>query len=258
MTLQEVTLAHSRRMSELHQRRDGDLRDALLTRDAHLRQLPAAQELYAQLDLALAKALNDKQETESKAAVARANALEAAGNTRSEALAAALGRRKSTDLETLERRRTAEAAAEKAFRDRISAISPTATLELRQRTMQEADRERRQALEAARVEHEKGIAKSLATHRKEVDSALGAERSSEQTAEQSHAAALRVAAASYNAAIASAERTHLTRLAQIPEARAQLTAFEQAVVRIRRDTAAGEERLFERFREELRRVGETT
>jgi hypothetical protein len=258
MTLQEVTLAHSRRISELHQRRDGDLRDALLTRDAHLRQLPAAQEHYAQLDLALAKALNDKQETESKAAVARANALEAFGNTRSQALAAALGKRKATDLDTLERRRSAEAAAEKAFRDRISAISPTAPLELRQKTMQEADRERRQALEAARVEHEKGIAKSLATHRKEVDAALAAERSSELMADQSHAAAVKVAAASYNAAIAAAERTHLTRLGQIPEARAQLTAFEQAVARIRRDAADEEERLFERFREELKLVEGTT
>jgi hypothetical protein len=251
MTLQEVTLAHSQRISALHQRRDAGLRDALLTRDAHLRQLPAAQEHYAQLDLALAKALNDKQETESKAAVARANSLETSGNTRSEALAAALGKRKATDLEVLARRRTAEAAAEQDFRDRISAISPTATLELRQRTMQEADRERRQALEAAKAEHEEGIAKSLATHRDEVDRALAAERRSEQTADQSHAAALRVAAASYNSAIAAAERTHLTRLGQIPEARAQLTAFEQAVARIRRDAVDEEEGLFVRFREEL-------
>lgn len=255
MTLQEVTEAHSQRISSLHKRRDGELREAAVLRDAQLRALPAAGRLYQGLDEDIAKAIDARTTAEQRAAANLASALDRAVDERSQALLRTQQERKETSLRLLEQKQANEAAAEAAYRDALSGLDSTTPLAVRQKTVQDADERRRDALEKAADVYATAVAKAQADYRADVNDRLAEERGSERKAEQTHQAAMRVAHASYTSALSAAERELLAGLSRIPEAAEVIGAYDARAGQIRSDATVEEGRLFERFREELRRIG---
>jgi hypothetical protein len=231
-TLQEVTAAHSRRLSEMHRRRDAALGEAALVRDSELRALASAAAAYARFDKAVAAAVDDRTETEYKAAAARDTALARAA-------------------EALERRSRAEAAAEKKYRESIASLGATGAADARQKIARDAEALRQKTLDEAREAYAVAMTAAQASYRAAIDDALVDERKAEGGAEQAFAAARRVALASDAAALANAERNLFNALQTIPDARAALDRYRSAVARIRDEAARDEQQLFARFRHEL-------
>jgi hypothetical protein len=250
-TLQEVTAAHSQRLSALHRRRDQALADAQLARDSELRALPAAVPVYARYDKSLAAALEDRTATEHKAGAARQSALARAVDERAAALAEAHATRRAADLEALNRKARATAAAEEAFREAMVALGSTTALDVRQKLARDADKVRQRELAEARDAYAAAIDGAQHAYRAATNSALTAERAAERVAEQAHHAARRVAAASDAAAAVTAERELFRALQAIPEARDAVDRYRDAVTRIRAQAGDDEQALFQRFRQEL-------
>ncbi|MDO8677963.1 MAG: hypothetical protein Q7R30_05285 [Acidobacteriota bacterium] len=86
-TLQDVTLAHSRRLSNIYKARAVQAADAVLSRDLQLRALKSTTKAYAQFDEDTASAREKRAATEQKAAAGRAAALDRAIESRGEGLA---------------------------------------------------------------------------------------------------------------------------------------------------------------------------
>lgn len=254
-TLQEVTEAHSQRISSLHQRRDAGLREASTLRDAELRALPAAARLYQRLEADTARALDARIKADLKAAANLDSALDRAVSARSQALADLQLERKAASLRLLEEKQAREASAEAAYRDALSGLDSTTPLPVRQKTIADADQRRREALEKAAALYASNIARAQDEYRAGVTDALAGEREAERRAEQASESAMRAARAAYDAAVSAAERSLLAGLEDIAEAADVLRAYETRTAQIRSDAADEEQRLFERFREELRRVG---
>ena len=255
-TLQEITAAHSRRLSELHQRRDAALQDAAVVRDSELRNLPAAHGLYTRFDKILMTAADDRSATEHKAAAARATALARTVDARGELLNQASARRRVADLEALERKMQSETAAEKVYREEMSALTTTTALDVRQKTARHAEQVRQRELANARDAYAATMASAHHTYRLATDAALLGERAAERAAEQSYAAACRMAAAAEAAAISAAQRELLKGLQALDDAREAMDRYRATVNRIRSDAAAEEHTLFTQFREDLRNAGE--
>jgi hypothetical protein len=253
-TLEAVTTAHSRRLSALHQRRDAELRDALVIRDSELRALPETASLYAKYDKAVAEALDERLETEHKAAAARESAFAKSSDARGQSLIDAQTSRRTEDLEAMNRRLQAEAAAEKRFREALSGLSSTTALELRQKTTREAERARQREIEDARESYAAAIASAQATYRRSTDTALLDERTSERAAEHAFAAARRVAAASEAAATSAARRALLEGLEQVAAARDAIRRYHVEVERVRTEALRDEQTLFAQFRDDLKRA----
>src|SRR5687767_4922816 len=114
-TLNEITEGHSKRLSRITQLRDGRLRDAIETRDRHLRALPAAAKAYAAFDDAIADARGRQLATDARADAARAAAHQEFGTILAAALANAQRVRREADAASLEKRRKAEEDAEHEF-----------------------------------------------------------------------------------------------------------------------------------------------
>ena len=148
-TLQDVTLEHSRRLSEIHKARELEGADAVLRRDVHLRSLASAAKAYAHFDEEVASARDKRTATEQKAAAARVAVLDEAIARRGEGLDDADTRRRAADLAAMQTRVNAEGAAERNYRDVMSAAGPTLPLAERQRMAREAERAKRVELEAA-------------------------------------------------------------------------------------------------------------
>lgn len=254
MTLQEVTEAHSRRLSNLHQRRDADLREASLLRDAELRALPAAGRLYERLDADTARALDARTRADLKAAANLESALDRAVSDRSRTLADLQAERKAANLRLLDEKQAREAAAEAAYRAALSGLDSTTPLPLRQKAIADADRQRQNALEKAAAAYASEVARAQDEYRAGVTGALAGEREAERKAELASEAAMRVARSAYDAAVLSAERALVAGLEAIAEAAGVMQAYETRAAGIRSDAAKEEERLFERFREELKAV----
>jgi hypothetical protein len=250
-TLQDITAAHSRRVSALHQRRDAALRDAIAVRDAVLRSVPAASALYTRFDKAVAEASDNRLTTEQKALTARDTALARAAAERDGSLQSAHTTRRNTDLDVFERRVQKEALAEREYRHTLSSLTATTPLEARQKAGREAERVRQRDLDDARAEYGVAIAATQGAYRKATDRALMDERSAERTAEQGYYAARRVAADAEAAAVAAAERELWRGLQGIAAARDVLDEYRATINRVRNDAARDEKALFEQFREEL-------
>ncbi len=255
MTLQQVTEAHSERISTLHRRRDADLRDAAVLRDSELRALPAADREYQRRDEAEAKAMAARALATERAAATLATALDRVVDERSDALARIQSERKATALRLLEQKGASEGAAEAAYRETLAGLDSTTPLAVRQKAAQDADERRRAALEKAADVYRSGMAKVQTDYRADVDDALATERAAERRAEQSYVSATRIAEASYESAVSAAERELLMGLNRIPEAASVIRTFDQRTAGIRSDAAEEEDRLFARFREELRSIG---
>src|SRR5687768_14216638 len=110
-TLQELTLAHSQRLSEVYRFREVRLAEAQASRDLLLRAIPEAAKAFQKYDDELASAREKQLATDAKAEAARSSALMTAVDRRGDALEDAQLTRRSTDVEAVSARRRAEDAA---------------------------------------------------------------------------------------------------------------------------------------------------
>src|SRR5215217_2453954 len=111
-TLQDITLAHSRRLSDLSRTRDVRLAEAQSMRDLDLRALPGAARIYQKYDDELSVAREKQLATEAKAEAARSAALLVAVDRRTDHLEDAQIARRSGDVDAVQSRRRAEDTAD--------------------------------------------------------------------------------------------------------------------------------------------------
>src|ERR1043165_5476510 len=112
-TLNEITLAHSHRLSDIARTRDGRIAEAQAWRDMQLRSLPAAAKAYQKYDDELAEARGKQIVSDDKAEAARSIALLAAIDHRGDLLEDAHTARRSTDARALNAKRQDDAAADR-------------------------------------------------------------------------------------------------------------------------------------------------
>lgn len=253
-TLQDVTLAHSRRLSDIHKARDADAADAAVRRDVQLRSLASAAKAHAQFDDDMASARDKRTATEQKAAAARLSVLDRAIATRRDGLDGADGARRAADLAAMDTRLRAEAAAERAYRDAMSAAGPTLPLAERQRLTRDAERTKRAELEAGRHAYADAIVASQSEYRSAVDTAVIDERRVAQEADRAYADAVRLADVALRAAAAAAERALNTSLSGLEEAREVVAACRQELAALTESIRRLESEEFDRFRREIEMV----
>jgi len=155
-TLQQVTLAHSRRLSEIYRTRDVRIAQAQSLRDVHLRALTSAAKAYQKYDDELSVAREKQLATEAKAEAARSAALLGAIDRRGDRFADAQMSRRSTDVEAVVSKRRAEDAANRKYEAAITSLRdmPPAG---RDKAALDAERTRRIELEAARRTHDESL-----------------------------------------------------------------------------------------------------
>ncbi len=250
-TLQDVTLAHSRRLSDIHKAREAEAADAVLRRDVHLRSLKSASKAYAEFDEDVASAREKRAATEQKAAAARLAVLDRAIATRGEGLDGADAARRAADLAAMETRLRAEGAAERKYRDVMSAAGPTLPLPERQRMAREADRARRAELEAAQRAYADAMIAAQAGYRTGVDTAVIDERRVAREADRAYTEAVRLADVALRTAVAAAERPLNTSLWTLEDARDVVAACRQEIATVTESTRRLESDEFDRFRRDL-------
>jgi hypothetical protein len=252
-TLQELTLEHSRRLSEVYRTRDVRLVEAQTTRDLRLRALPAAAKAFQKYDDELASARERHLSTQGKAGVVRASAQVTAADQRNDRFDDAQAARRSADVEAVQNKRRTEDAAETRYREALDRVKegPDAG---RSRALQEADRERRHELDQAKRSHDEKLLASQQTYRTTVETAIKAERRDNRDGERVYFDTLRLGDAATAATHAAADQNLLTTLSLMPEAREILRAWYQQVALIRVETAKAEQEEFSRFRRELEDV----
>ena len=253
-TLQAVTLEHSRRLSAIHKTRDLEGADAVSRRDVQLRSLASAAKAYATFDEEVASARVKRTATEQKAAAARLAVLDGAIDQRGEGLDDADAARRAADAAAMEARLRAESAAERKYRDVLSAAGPTSPLAERQRMAREAERARRGELEAAQQAYSDALAAAQAGYRSGVDKAVLDERRVARDADRAYADAVRLADVALKTAVAAAERALSHSLSALADAREIVAACRTELAAITHATRRAESEEFERFRRELDRV----
>jgi hypothetical protein len=251
-TLQELTLEHSRRLSEVYRTRDVRLAEAQASRDLRLRALPAAVKAFQRYDDELASAREKHLATQGKAEAARSSALLAAADHRAGRFQDAQLARRATDVEGVQGKRRIEDAAEVTYR--LALDHARAANGNRSRVLQEADRARRLALDEAKRTHDETLSTSQRTYRAAVEDAVKAERRDNRDSERAYYDALRLGDAALNSARASADQTLLASLSVLAEARDILRAWYQQVAAIKTETAKAEQDEFSRFRREMDEV----
>jgi flotillin len=257
-TVEEVTLAHSRRLSEIHRRRDRDMAGANGRRDRDLAAVPAAKPALDRHRDALRAATATHDSAVSTATARREGEIARARSDRSAAIEAAEHARRSADLASADARLAAERAAEEAFRQAISRISSTLPLAERRRLQDEADRVRREALDKARRDHDTRLTAADAQRSAAVEQAMRAAGGAERIADVTHDNALRMAETARRQASQAAATRLVDELAEIPDARAVLDAFRETANGILARARAEERAEFERLRRELDEVRRST
>lgn len=253
-TLQDVTLEHSRRLSQIHKARELEGADAVLRRDVHLRSLASAAKAYARFDDDVASARDKRTATEQKAAAARVAVLDGAIAQRGEGLDEADAARRAADLAAMESRHNAEGDAERKHRDVMSAAGPTLPLAERQRMAREAERAKREELEAAQKAYTVALAAGQSGYRSGVDKAVLDERRVAGEADRAYADAVRLADAALRTAVAAAQRALDNSLSALADAREIVAACRDELAAITESCRNAETEEFERFRQELNRV----
>jgi len=243
-TLNEITEAHSKRLSRLTQTRDTRLRDAVDARDRALRTLPAAAKLFERFDAQVAEARDRQLATDAKSEGARANDLIEVSDTLADALAEAQRVRRDADVAAFEKRRKAEEDAEREF---LLAIGAGAS----QPTSTQAQRIRADKLEKAKKEFDAALVAAQEQFRKARDAALVAESRGSRDAARSFDAAARVNEASVKAARAAAEQALAKGLAALPDAAAEFAEFRTATAGTVAEFKRAENEEFERFHKEM-------
>ncbi len=252
-TLQELTLAHSQRLSELYRTRDAGLADAQAARDQQLRSLPAAAKIYQAYDDELAEAREKQLAADAKAEAARTAALMTAVDGRSDALEDAQMARRSADVVAVSTKRRMEDAAEAKY---LVALGRIRELPAAQQSpaRQDAERARRQELEQAKRAHDEALVKSQQDYRTAVDEAVLRERREGRDSERAYLEALRLGEAATRAARASADQALLAALTKLAEGKDIIRAWRDRVAQIGKETAEAERSEFSRFRRELETV----
>ena len=249
-TLQELTLAHSQRLSDIYRTRDVRLAEAQASRDLQLRALPAAAKIYQKYDDELAEQREKQLATEAKAEAARSAALLTAIDRRSDELEDAHMARRSADVEAVRSKRRLEDAAEAKY---LAALSRARELPDKERAkwLQDADRERREELAQARRTHDQALTAAQAAYRETVDEAIIRERRDGRDGERAYLETLRLGDAAVRAAKTAADQALLAGLAALPEAKDIVRAWRERLTMIGKDTAEAEKEEFSRFRREL-------
>lgn len=252
-TLQEITLAHSQRLSELYRTRDVRIAEAQSSRDLRLRALPAAAKAYQKYDEELASGREKQLATEKKAEAARSSSLLTAIDRRADRLEDAQLARRAADADAVTAKRRMEDAAEAKYLAALAAARdlPDAG---RPKALQDAERARRQDLDRAKRSHDEALAASQQQYRAAVDEALVGERRDGRDGERAYLDAVRLGEAAARAARDSAGQSLAAALASIAEAREVLKQWRAALAAIAVDTAAAEKDEFSRFRRELDQV----
>lgn len=252
-TLQELTLAHSKRLSEVYRTRDVRLAEAQASRDLQLRALPLAARAYQKYDDELAVAREKQLATEAKAEAVRTSTLLSEVDRRADALDDAQLARRSADVEAVQQKRRAEDAAEATY---LAALSSSRHLPDAQRSKarQDADRARRLELDHAKQTHDEGLTSSQQQYRAAVDGAVIGERRGGRDGERAYLEALRLGEAAVRAAKTSADQRLLAVLSSIEEARVILRSWRAQLSVIANETAEAENQEFSRFRSELQKL----
>jgi hypothetical protein len=249
-TLQELTLAHSQRLSEVYRVRDVRLAEARASRDLRLRAIAAAAKAFQKYDEELASAREKQLAADAKAEAARASTLTAAADRRADALEDAQLTRRSIDVEAVAARRRADDAAAAKYLAAVNAARELNDTQ-RGRALQEAERTRRVELDQSRRAHDQALADSQQKYRAAVDAAILGERRDGRDGERGYLDAIRFGEAAVKAAHAAADHTLHAALAGIDDAAEVLRNWRQQVAAIKAETAKAENDEFSRFRRDL-------
>lgn len=249
-TLQELTLAHSQRLSEVYRTRDLALAEAQASRDLRLRALPAAARAFQKYDDELAATREKQLATDEKTLAARTAALAAAGDRRADALEDAQRERRGRDLDAVTAKRRAEDAAEAKYLAAITSARDLADAQ-RSRALHEAGRTRALELDAARRGHEQALAASQQGYRAAVDEGVIAERREGRDSERAYLDAIRLGEAAARAARAAADQNLQAALAGVADAGEILRGWRAQAAAIKGSAAQAERDEFSRFRAAL-------
>lgn len=242
-TLNEITDGHSKRITRITQIRDSRLRDATDTRDRQLRVLPAAATLYDAFDAQIAEARGRQLATDAKAESGRAGAHHEGGDALAGALAEAHRVRREADAAAFEKRRKAEADAEREF---VLALAAAPS-----KPSTEAQKVRAEKLEKAKKEFDAALTAAQEQFRIARDAALVADSRASRDADRAFATATRVSESATKVARATAEQTLAKALAALPEAASAFAEWRQATSVILADYKRAENEEFARFHEEV-------
>ena len=252
-TLQEITLAHSQRLSEIYRTRDVRIAEAQSLRDVQLRALPAAKRSYDKYDDELSVAREKQLATESKAEAARSAALLVAVDRRTDRFEDAQMARRSTDVDAIASKRRAEDAANRKYEAAIADLSEVA-LRDRSKAAQEAEHTRIVDLALARRTHDDALAAAQQQYRGSVDEALQEERREARDGERAYLDAITHGVTAARGAKTFADQALAEALAKLPEAAEVLRAWRAGLAAIGAATKDAEKEAFSRFRRELESV----
>jgi hypothetical protein len=249
-TLQEITLAHSQRLSDLARTRDVRLAEAQSMRDLELRALPAASRLYQKYDDDLSVAREKQLATEAKAEAARSAALLIAVDRRADQFEEAQMARRSADVDAVASKRRGEDVANRKYEAAVADLRDVAAKD-RAKAAQDAERARIADLVQARQAHDQALAASQLRYRTAVDEALQAERHDGRDGERAYLDAITHGATAARAAKTFADQELAEALAKLPEAADVLRAWRAELTEIAAETKKAETEAFSRFRRDL-------
>lgn len=252
-TLQEITLAHSRRLSELYRTRDVRLAEVQTLRDAQLRALPAASRAYREYDDELSVAREKQLATEAKAEAARSAALLIAVDRRTDRFEDAQMARRSADVDAIASKRRAEDAANRKYESAIADLRDVAARD-RSKAAQDAEHARIADFALARRTHDEALAAAQQRYRSAVDEALIDERRLTRDGERAYLDAVTYGATAARGAKSFADQTLAEALAKVPEAGEVLRAWKALLATIAEETQQAEKEAFSRFRRDLESI----
>lgn len=249
-TLQEITLAHSQRLSELYRTRDVRMAEAQSLRDVQLRALPAAARAYQKYDDELSVAREKQIATDAKAEAARSAALLVAIDRRTDRLEDAQMARRSADAEAVAVKRRGEDAANRKHEAAMANLRDVAAKD-RAAAAQQAERALIVDLEQARRAHDEALAAAQQRYRSGVDDALNDERRDARDGERAYLDAITHGVTAVRGAKKFADEALAEALAKIPEAAAVMQAWRHELEAIAAETKQAETEAFSRFRRDL-------
>jgi hypothetical protein len=252
-TLQELTLAHSQRLSDVYRTRDVQAAGAQASRDRQLRTLPAAAKMLQKYDAEVAAAREKQLATDAKAAAARTSALLTAVDRRADRLEDAQLGRRSADVAAVIGKRQAEDAAEAKY---LAALTGARDMNdtQRARAIHDAERTRHLEIDQARRGHDQALSTSQQHYRAAVDDAVLAERRDGRDGERAYLDAIRFSEAAAHAARVAADQNLQAALAGLDAARDILRGWRAQLAAIKTETAKAEQEEFSRFRRELQEL----
>ncbi|HWI20345.1 MAG TPA: hypothetical protein VNT81_21470 [Vicinamibacterales bacterium] len=249
-TLQDITLAHSQRLSEIYRTRDIRIAEVQSLRDIQLRDLPAAAKVYQKYDDDLSVAREKQLATEAKAEAARSAALIVAVDRRGERFEDAQMARRSADTNAVQGKHRAEDLANRKYESAVADLRDVPSRD-RDKAAQLAERDRRDGLDGARRAHDEALAAAQQKYRSSIDEALVRERQESRDAERSYLEAVRLGEAAYRGAKTFADQALAQSLEKLPDAKEILRSWRAALATIASDTREAEREAFSRFRREL-------